>query len=1069
MKKSILSILMVLSIFISLLPVGTAAAAESDPAGTIIIKNNNATLTDSTGFTASKTIEASYGTNGNHVQSAKTGYDGRNAVAVYYPGANVRWYIAPDAAVAAGTYDIYFYNVVNDGTDYFRDSTTTKAIPGYHTRYTVSTRVNSNTTNNARRTAETVYYVNQATASGSTDGWVKLGTHYFSGEQDVEYVELKNDLWNSYAYASAVKFVPVNRPDSAKLTHVYSAVNTTAAASVNDNVVTRILKEESTVTSNNIVMHIPKEYGAETTVSGGGTRRKIFFTLETEDPDAKIYSADMGLKNGENPCYYEQQYIEYGGERAKTFYVESENGKNLERYDISFVVEKNENAINLKVPTKTSDDTNFSIRQTNSSNSVGSATLNNTNTTNGWGAVDETWTGNAKLLTLGNYIRWTLKDTYKPVAGYYNVYLYPTFNPAIMGEYAEVIVDHAGIKEHKLVMPGKYHKATMQKVFAGTYYFDGSENQSVAVMNPSECLSGKQLCINGMQLVPAIGSAAAPDFDGVTVTSGENSYGITKDMIAGGGYVQPVEGTDATLTVVGSNSEYEYIKINGVEVSKNTASSFTLNEGANAMTLEIKLSGEEAKTYSFELYSTTSANSVSRRRGNSSDGYTEVIAPVSVNPWNTNIKAAYVSDASAAETANSFAFSSSLSEGYYKVLAYKPGFNHSVPSNSTGTVTKFSTTAMPYTVKTTNGNFTKTADWTGTDSRWTDLGSYYFGQDNTQGVTFGTVTGATPLLDTVMFLKLSDGVVIDGTFLELTKLEDKFIYTESSSVKIKHAISEDSEVLVNGTAIGAETETEINVSDGLNHFRMTVGDKEYNFAVIKTGSTVLWSDDAVEWVEKDAITGIDGYNGEGASLLNEADAIFNAPDCLNGTYEAYIYFVPVDSETLEYLSGEVSVTVTDAIGVTQTENITPTEEGWVKIGDGVSCTTESTKESIKISAEADNIAYISAVKFVSTESGLEVAQPVIDISTNNVYAWFYVYNGTESEPEVSTIVAAYDKTTKKLIKCEIAAKNAACGAGRLTTDTITVSDPENTVVKAFVWDSLNKLQPLTAFADNITK
>ncbi|MBO5007595.1 MAG: hypothetical protein J6D26_02030 [Clostridia bacterium] len=1071
MKKKLLSILLVFAFVLSAFPAGAVLAADTDPEGTIIVLNNTSSLTDETRFTASAVIEASWTTNGRLVDSKLTGYNGRGVTAVYHPDTYARWYFAKGSSAPAGTYDVYVYNVINNGTDLFRNGGTNnqKAQPGYHTRYTVNTRVDSNNgvTLQAPRNTQTTYYVNQATASVSTNGWVKLGTHYFSGVDGAEYVELRNDLWNSYAYASAVKFVPVDRKSSAKLTHVYTNVNTTAAASVDDTKITKILCEEATVDSNRIVMSVPKEYGAETTVSGGGTRRKLYYTLEAEDPNAKIYNDKMTQISTDGKAFVTlQQYIEYGGEYSRIIYVESEDGTNKERYDISFVVEKN-SSVNLKVPTSVSSSNksgNFWIRNSGSPNSVGSMSPNNSNVTSGWGVVDTSWTGNAKLGSLGNFAHWTL-GTDIMTAGYYNLYLYPSFIPNIMGEYAEVIVDHAGIIERKLVMPGKYHKKWMTKVFAGTYYFDGSGNEAVAVMNPQEALTDKQLCINGMQLVPAGAAMAAEDFAGIAITAGEESASITKTVIAQGDYVQPVAGTDVSISVIGNNNKYEYITLNGETLTVNTAKSLVLAEGGNDMTLEIKLTNQDAaQTYTFSIYAQTDENSVTRRLVEiSENGYSFEIAPVSLDPWNTGHKTGYMSDASAAAAKNYFSFRDTLPAGYYKLLAWVPGFSFTARSNATPSV-YYGGEDMPYTVTAANGTFKGTVDWTSSEGKWVDLGSYYF-NDAEQRLDFGTVSGKRFLLDTVKFIKLSDGITVDGVYTELNDINDKVFYTESTDARIMHAIITEDEVKANEVVLSSEAETNIALDDGVNNIEITVGEDKYNFAVVKTGTAIAWAD--AEWnSDPDSVPGVHGYNGNGAAVLIADSVEFAVPDSLSGEYDAYVYFVPVDAETLDGLSAQISISVADADDVYSVD-YTPQTEGWYKAGDTYRFDSSVSGEKLTVAAGDDNIAYISAVKFVNKQTGLSICEPEFIVSGSNVNAWAYAYNG-DTEETVTAIIASYDKITNKLLACKSANVTVANGFIRFDTDAIAVADMANTIVKAFVWDGTDgtsELKPLTHHAE----
>ena len=1063
MKKKLLSILLALAFMLSALPVGVVFAADTDPEGTIIVLNKTSSLSDDNRFSSS-TIEASYSQNNRLVDSKQSGYNGRTAAAVFHPDTYARWYFAKGSSAPAGTYDVYVYNVVNNGTDNFRNDGV-KAQPCYHTKYTVATRVDSNNgvTLSAPRTNMTTYYVNQATASGTTNGWVKLGTHYFSGADGAEYVELRNDLWKSYAYASAVKFVPVDRKSSAKLTHVYSNVNTTAAASVNDNQITNILCEEATVNSNRIVMSIPKEYGADTTVSGNGNRRKLFYTLEAEDPNAKIYNDKMSLLSTDGKAFHSRQiYIMYGGEYSSTYYVESEDGTNIERYDISFVVEQN-SSVDLKVPTSVSSNKNgnFWIRNSTGKNAVTTMTINNSNYTSGWGAVDSSWTGNAKLGTLGNFAHWTL-GTDIMTAGYYNLYLYPSFQPGIMGEYAEIIVDHAGIIDRKLVMPGKYHKKTMTKVFAGTYYFDGSGNEAVAVMNPQETLTDKQLCINGMQLVPAGTAMAADDFEGIAIIAGDESASMTKDMIAGGDYVQPVEGTDVSISVIGNNNKYEYIRLNGETLTINTAKSLELVAGSNQMTLEIKLTNQDAaQTYNFNIYAQTDENSVTRTlKEASNNGYTFEITPVSVDPFNTSHKTAYISNQATAEAKNYFGFRETLPDGYYKLLAWIPGFSFSEGSNQVSSV-YYGGEDMPYTVTTANGKISRTVDWNSNDGRWVDLGAYYF-DGGEQKLDFGVADGKRFLLDTVKFLKLSDGIIIDGILTELDSINDSVFYTESTEVKIKHTISGEEEVKANGVVLSSEAPTSVALNDGVNNIKITVGEDVYNFAVVKLGTAISWAD--ADWNNTpDTVTGAHGYNSNGAAVLIADSVEFAVPDTLSGEYEAYAYFVPVDADTLDGLSAQISISVADAADAYSVD-YTPQSEGWYKVGGTYDFNTTASNEKVTITAGEDNLAYISAVKFVDVNAGLSVSKPEFAVSGNNVNAWAYAYNGADDGETVTAIIASYDKTTKNLITAKSIDVTIVNGFVRFDSDSIAVDNMANTIIRAFVWDGIDgssELRPLT--------
>ena len=1057
MLKKFLAIVTVLTVMFTLVPVAfqVSAADESFLEDAVIVYNNTASSSSEDRFKTSVGINATYTKNDQIVHSKQKGYKDSTPLAVFMPGTTASWYPASSTQpLTPGHYDVYVWNIVCNNTDYFRSSTSTKATAAYHARYTV---IGGNGT--------TVYYRNQATASGGTDGWVKLGTHYFSGNTS-ERLELSNDLFGSYAYASAVAFVPVNRPSSTKLSNIYMYRDYDKTK--------KIETEESAVTSNVITKHIPYDYIDDEAATRGDKRIHLHF--ETEDPGAYIKVNGNHVGTG---SYIYNFKPTAGNAVSLKVTVTSEDGSKTEDYTVNVGIDKNDEVIDYKVSvTNKVTDNNFSTAFATGSGSGTQDSPAATNLTSGWGIPSENLgTTLAKIMGFGDSVTWKIMKTDgtpNVTSGYYSIYLFPRTNHEFgVDETAEVMINHNGLRERKIVELGKYHHMNVKRIYVGTYYFAGDGSETVTIIKNTQSTT-TCLAIGGMKLVSS-GEICAGGFAGLAITAKDEIVGIPASALEGGQHIEPLPVGDYTTKIivkpVGTKDDYEYIKIAGSNVNMNSGKEVAINAAdITNIAVRVKKNGEEEKIYDFAVCKAVVQKNLHFQRVQTVTN--KIQAPI--NAEYTAADGKYIKTKN--EVANFPANTESVS-GYYKILVFKPGMTVNVNSNDTTAYTPWASASQPYTV----GGKEYTTDWTSDNSYWIDLGNHYLDFDNmsedekNNAVTFtaavdalGNVAGYT-MLSEVAYVKLSDGVKIDNEFITLKELDDKVIYTAGTSMNITPYISGEPTVYIN-ESLATTTATNIVLNDTLSRIKVRVENgeniKEYNFAVVKNASLINWDDTNVDITNNSASgDGTTGYNGTAAAVLNGDSAVYSVKGLVNGEIKVSVYGIPV---TVDGVSGNYSVSVT-ANGSTSTKNMPEvSSEGWIEVGtytfDGA-----SDDENVTISVNEENVIYINCIKLESAMGELYVTAPVIEASDieisspvdGNTSAWVYAYNKTGTENEVAVLIAVYDKTTKQLVApVELKKLPVVDNVIKISTDAISVSDSENVYVKAFVWNGMSVLKPL---------
>lgn len=343
MLKKFLSIISVTAVMFTVIPATLPVSAETDPEGTIIVMNDTATTDDPRFIPYNNPAGGVVQTVGTHgagkayEESLLKGYNDSTPLQLLTVGHGA-WYTltATTDSSLAGTYDIYIYNVC-EGTDTRRGSTT---HPDYYAQYNV---VSAN--------GEARYFIDQKNASGGRNGWVKLGTHYFSGSSGERVAVSKNYQNNSSTYLSAVKFVLVNKPSSAKITHMYMKYNGT-----------RVEADDTVITGNTVIKQFPADYSDAT--------KKIALKFETEDPDAQIkfdWSASPSAGSIGTELYANPEATNH-----YNLIVTSQDGTVTENYRVAIGVD---NAVGVKY---------YSVGGDNYTSSYGTGSYDDEPSSNGW-------------------------------------------------------------------------------------------------------------------------------------------------------------------------------------------------------------------------------------------------------------------------------------------------------------------------------------------------------------------------------------------------------------------------------------------------------------------------------------------------------------------------------------------------------------------------------------------------------------------------------------------------------------------------------------------------------------
>lgn len=1047
MLKKVLVFITVLTVALTLVPAALPVSAETDPEGTVIVYNDTVSADDERfvpynspwGGTAQKI--AVHGGGAAYEESKLNGYNGRKALQLLSVGYGA-WYMltAANDASLAGTYDIYVWNVCEGNDTRRNDSTSTH--PDYHAQYDV---VSTN--------GETRYYIDQKNASGGKDGWVKLGTHYFSGSAGERVAVSKNYDNNSSTYLSAVKFVPVNKPSSAKLTHMYMRYNGSA----------RIETEDTPITSNIFVKQFPSEYADST--------KKISIKFETEDPDATV-KFDWG--NEAKGATSTEFYADPAKINYYNLIVTSEDGTVTETYRVGVGVDSAEGVRYYSV-----GDDNYS-KAYNGSNSYDEGSAANPSS---WKYPAELTGKKSNAYNLGDVSTWKIPNA-DIAAGRYSLYVWSMAQTGLMDENVEVIVNHSGLRETKAVTVGNYHYNNAKWAYAGDYYFDGTGNESVSVMKVSNT---NRLAMAGIKLAPSAPTRMTDDFDGISVSTSSETVSITKDMLSGKEYVQPLANGDYTsvnVKVIGSHPQYEYIKLNGNTAAANADAEIPVNaSGETSVKLEIKLLGKPARNYKFVLFKEFGTNAYTQRV---TGAVSNLKLPISADFSTASGKdAKYI-----AEKGNVAGFPIKegtvdiIRDGFYKILVWKPSFNYHINSSDTSEKL-YASSNQPVKINTGNKSVNNVIDWTGTDSQWVDLGNYLLNKDGITGnaVEFTGVSDAYTMLNEAKFLKLSDGVLIDNEFITLKELDDKVIYTGASYINITPYISGEPNVYINDMLAGTEA-TNIVLNDELSRVKIRVINgadiKEYNIAVVKSASVINWDDENVNVINNSATEdGTTGYNGSAAAIMNGDSAVYKVKGLAKGETKVFVYGIPVDEDKLSEIgmTGNYNVSVTGN-GVSDNKYISaPLSEGWIEIGtynfDGT-----SDEENITISADEENVMYLNCIKLEAVTGGSYVTEPVAEVSgleidapsDGNASAWVYAYNKTDAEENVTVILAVYDKETN-MLAAPVAVKSlpVAGNVVKIATEAVPVADSSNVYMKAFVWNGASALKPLRPVHEISTK
>ena len=1142
MKKKLISFVMVISLLMALLPTAFATAdtvtsgAQPDltAEGVIVVKNNemNDAAPDSR-FRVGHTDATTGWTHGNGEivssgvklqyqawQTDRIGYGGKRALGLNNGwGMYADWCPFPENDVTkAGAYEIWVYLPELEATMWDGDKPFDKVAggriqlgtPGLHAVYMVHSKTPNYVFSGTAATAvnapnanvvEPRYYVNQYEVLGGKAGWFKLGgTHYFGGTGN-DYVRLSTYRWYENAYASAVAFVPVSNSSSAKLTKVHTAVSAakTNLSECSPASVTRILAETADVKSNQIVREIPSKYaGGGTDNSGNRLYRKAYLVLEAEDANAKIYNGTICIGTGVG--FLEKQ-IDRGTSNEFLIRVVSADESVTEYYDVSVVAnEDNQNEYRVTESATYTDEhfegvvgrVEYSNDYTRSFTPVRYPTneqkYNNENV-----ALCAEWNTRLMLENLGAHATWTTNDVSE---GLHAVYVYPNMTAKGHGEHAEVIINHAGLRESVAIKPGQYHAEqvdylnALNGVYVGTFYFDGNGNESISIMKNEEATDWSQtgedlgwsnkkyhtghvdarLRIQGMHLESAPYYAAASDFDGVVVSTDKTSVSATKTMLAEGNYILPIAAYGAEtvkVKLVGSNSVYESIKINGQELTLKDSEgesvapaqcpvTIPVVPGFNTVNVEIKLQGKASQLYTFDIFCETTSNSATTKVD--ADLIQTTYAPLSTT-YAANT-AGYLKE-NVAEATFALSETGAAAPGYYKVLAWKPGFTFqtydldAVFGNNT---TPYGTDHQRISINTGVQTVIKDIDWSATDCRWVELGQYYFDGSADCGVTFKNSAEDNSLLDTVKFLKLNEGVEINGVYYTESELaNESVIETDLSSVSIKNFLS--SAITVNGNTIAALAEHTCLLTEGINTIVLETTDDSYEAIVVKKGSVISWkSKDVTYDGESSALdsSANGGLNGNGYAKSYGLPVTFKPSSLTAGPAKVYAYFIPVSQDEL-YEGDTTTVSVKANIGgeSVTSQSVTPETEGWMEIsefnfsGDG--------QDSITLD---EGVFFISAIKIVPDL--FDVTQPKLNIANGKMTASVYAY--TSEDNSANIIVAVYDKMTHKLIDCNVNHYDVTQGVHTMTTKPIDYNAETNTV-KAFVWKDMSTLTPLIATAN----
>lgn len=1038
MTKKLFSVVMIISLLFTVLPMSFTASAEADPEGTVIVYNDTATNNGAQfaaytnpGSSAEQTIY-SYGTVQFFTESSLKGPDGTTPALQLTKVGYAAWYMltAEYDASKAGTYDVYVYNISNISQDKYRGQTTA-ATPDYSVQYDI---VSAN--------GEATYFVDQKNASGGKDGWVKLGTHYFSGSSGERVCVSKNyngDAGDAVTYLSAVKFVPVNKPSSTKLTHMYMKYNGA-----------RVEKEDATINGNTVIKQFSSDYA--------DSSKKISLCFETEDAGAKVKFDWGGEGTGKTG-------VDFYADPTKTQHynltVTSKDGTKTENYSIALGIDSAENAVYYSVGAD-----NYTATYRSATPYSYDDTISNAN----WKYPDGLTNNKSNIYKLGDMNTWTVTEN-SVTEGYYSVYVWSTGQNGFMDETVEMTVNHAGLRENCAVTVGNYHLNNAKWAYAGSYYFNGAGSENISVMKVSD--DACRLAISGIKLVPCIATRLVDDFNGISITTPVETVSMTKAMIEDGKYIQPLENgtyTQVGIKVIGAHPQYEYIKVNGEDASANNAVNIDVNvSGETSVNIEIKLLGKTAKTYKLILWKEYGTNTYTQRVAGSVGNLT---VPVSVDYSIASGKdAKYIKN-------NGDVAGFAIKEGtvdiiedgaYYRVLAWKPGFNFHINGNNTSTKL-YASNSQSYRVNTGSEQFAGTIDWTGTEGEWVSLGAYKLNKNGISDycVSFTGNSEAYTMLNEVKYLKLTDGFLIDGDFYTQKAIDDAVIYTGSDSVSITPLFGESEAVIkVNGETAPNNTALACGVTDGLNRIKLNTESKEYNFAVVKSGSVISHNDSVNVSYKNTSDLGVTsaGYNSVGVRALTDDVATVSVPA---GEAKLYVWF---DVLTGDAASMGNSVTVK---AKSDNKTVTVTDSGWYEIGEYAF----SAGDKVTIEVTSENLALFSAVKLESSANTFDVTKPVVEIGETevntakkgNAAAWIYAYNGTEQTENASLFLAIYEKNADEsltLLNCVVKDAELKSGFNVIATDNLTVTNPEKTVIKAFLCKTEN-YAPVTS-ATNVAE
>lgn len=798
-----------------------APALAEDPAGTVIVDVRTPEEA-AAGFSTSANIYD--GTAASHMYSSLTGYNEKRAIVMTAATGteatnHCTW--KPGTLSSTQAYEVFVYNVGAGEENYRMNTAKAIAERDPSAKYTI---------NGANGAA--VRYINQGTATGTTNDWVSLGTYMFSGT-DADYVKVEkiaNPGWEyNHTYVSAVKFVPVTMTE-AKLLQTYLSITKTVEEAP---VITEIQKDETAVEGDRIVKRIPA--------------------------DATAYTVSLSAAPGSTVTVDGEEKTQITGTpmpgTVETHTVTVTAGSSTKTYSLALDMESA---------------TAFTIETSAGTVSTAGGTISF-----------------ASPLT-------TEQAGYYNV--YIQTGAASGANGQTYIEKMSVDIWHAGLRENVVLDYGRhaYHGSTWEAetwAYAGKYYFYGPHSQWNAsnyylekiVVTNVQSGSGTVLQVPSVKLVAAEADPTAEPLAGVTLTASGKPYGVSLSAFDENNEytLSAAAGESIGVMPVTNNTSYDRLTISGTNATLCTNVWPAVSKGVTRIPIEI-IKGNKTETYTviLHMYNATTDVKIAGYQANDGSGGTKGDLQMLINADGNaiqSVKDGYIQ------------FTPSLPEtGKYRIIAWQPAFT------AEGKII-YGSKNQPIEINTAAGPVSITKDWQSLPSKYVDLGVYDLGTDAYVKMTKAADADYL-MVDTMYFIRQTpiviDTVSITEDELEgyaYTTMNDSINLTASISpyMKVGDLVLE-SGVITNIPLSMGENAVTITVYSDAAYKNVAAS---HTFRVLCTAKTVGTEAEGVTETGTWAPSVKAGYAaGRSAKYTEEGGTLF-FPAELWGDYEVFVWRV----------------------------------------------------------------------------------------------------------------------------------------------------------------------------------